>query len=134
MEAGRSAGRALTPYDNNKSQQEEERLPPLACMSSANEIVTTQPMKTHHTSNSQFLQCALCLPWPSQVPIPPFKKSSPLHFFFFFFCLFAFSVCRGFQAKGRIGAVAAGLPGATATWDPRCICNLHHSSLATRDP
>ena len=47
--------------------------------------------------------------------------------------LFAFSGAApaaygGSQVRGRIGAVAAGLHPATATWDPNHICDLHHSS------
>ena len=34
----------------------------------------------------------------------------------------------GSQARGRNGAVAASLCTVTATWDPSCVCNLHHSS------
>ena len=53
--------------------------------------------------------------------------------FFFFFGLFAISWAApmaygGSQARGLIGAVATGLARATATQDPRHICNLHHRS------
>ena len=34
----------------------------------------------------------------------------------------------GSQARGRIGAVATGLPRAIATQDPSRVCDLHHSS------
>ena len=54
-------------------------------------------------------------------------------FFFFFFCIFAFSraapvACGGSQARGQIGAVAPAYARATATRDLSHICNLHHSS------
>ena len=32
------------------------------------------------------------------------------------------------QARGRIGATAVAYARATATWDPSCVCDLHHSS------
>ena len=38
------------------------------------------------------------------------------------------AVYGGSQARGQIGAVAAGLATAKATCDPTCACNLHHSS------
>ena len=51
-------------------------------------------------------------------------------FFSFFFLLFrATPVAYGdSQARGPIGATAAGLHHSTATSGPSCICNLHHSS------
>ena len=50
-------------------------------------------------------------------------------FFFFFFFRAAPSAYGGSQARGRIGAVAAGLcHTATATPDLSHICDLHHSS------
>jgi len=56
-----------------------------------------------------------------------------LSFFFFFlsfFCLFRAPPMAhgGCKARDRIGAVAAGLPTATAMPDPSHICDLHHSS------
>ena len=54
------------------------------------------------------------------------------------FCLFVFvflpfswaapKAYGGSQAKGLIGAVAAGLATAKATQDPSRVCNLHHGS------
>ena len=38
------------------------------------------------------------------------------------------AACESSKARGRIGAVVAGLHHSTATRDPSCICNLHHSS------
>ena len=38
------------------------------------------------------------------------------------------------QARGRIGATAAGYTTATATWDPSCIYELHHSSQQRQIP
>ena len=68
-----------------------------------------------------------------------YKKSQQFHNFFnfIFLCLFAFSwaACAaygGSQARGLIGAVAAGLPTATATQDQSQVCNLHHSSRQRR--
>ena len=48
----------------------------------------------------------------------------------FVFCPFrAAPVAYGSsQARGRIGAVAPAYTTATATPDPSCVCNLHHSS------
>ena len=56
---------------------------------------------------------------------------------FFFFCLFAISWAApaaygGSQATGQIEAVATGHARTTATQDPSCICNLHHSSWQRR--
>ena len=50
--------------------------------------------------------------------------------FFFLFLFRDASVIYGSsQARGRIRAAAAGLYAtAMATWDPSCVCNLHHSS------
>ena len=52
-----------------------------------------------------------------------------------FFCLFSDFFFRavppvhgGSQARGPIGATAAGYTTATATWDLSHICDLHHSS------
>ena len=55
------------------------------------------------------------------------------YFKLFFFHLFAISWAApaaygGSQARGQIGAVATGLCRATATRDPRRVCNLHQSS------
>ena len=54
-----------------------------------------------------------------------------LCFLYFYFFIFRLSraapvACGGSQARGLIGAIATGH--ATATPDPRCICNLHQSS------
>ena len=51
------------------------------------------------------------------------------HNFFFFFGLFrATSVAYGSsQARGQIGPQLSGHTTATATPDPSCICDLHHS-------
>ena len=59
------------------------------------------------------------------------------HFFFFVFLPFsraAPAAYRGSQARGLIGAVAAGLARATAMQDPSRICNLHHSSWQCQIP
>ena len=52
--------------------------------------------------------------------------------FFFGFFLFLFRAAPAAfgdsQAKGQIGAVAAGLATATAVQDPSHVCDLHHSS------
>ena len=52
--------------------------------------------------------------------------------FFFFLSFRATPVAYGgSQTRGLIRAVEAGLCNgttATATWDPSCICNLHHNS------
>ena len=56
-------------------------------------------------------------------------------FFLFFFLLFLWATPTaygGSQARGRIGAVAAGLARATAVQDPSRVCNLHHSSRQRR--
>lgn len=64
---------------NSGGQQEEERLPFLTWQElSQREIVTAQPMKSHYTSNSQFLQQTLCL---------------LQHFDFLFYSLKEFSAC-----------------------------------------
>ena len=48
-------GGALTPYDNSRAQQEEERLPLLSWQGlSQRETVTTQPMESHGPSNFLF--------------------------------------------------------------------------------
>ena len=54
--------------------------------------------------------------------------------FIYFFCLFrALPLAYGSsQARGQITGAAAGLPKATATPDPSCICNLHHISRQSR--
>ena len=51
-------------------------------------------------------------------------------FFFFSFCLFkaAPMAYGGTQARGRIGAVAAGLCHSHSNRDLSCVCDLHHSS------
>ena len=57
---------------------------------------------------------------------------SLIYFFLIFlvFCLLraAPAAYGGSQARGLIRAVATGLTRATATSDPSCICDLHHSS------
>ena len=57
------------------------------------------------------------------------KENSVTVTFFFSFCFFrATHVAYGTsQAKGQIAAIAA-YTTVTATWDPTCICDLHHSS------
>ena len=58
-------------------------------------------------------------------------KSSDFKALFFFSLLFfrAASTAYGSsQARGQIGAVAAAYTTATATRDPSCVCDLHHSS------
>ena len=52
---------------------------------------------------------------------------------FFFFCLFATSWAPptahgGSQARGELELQPLAYAGATATWDPSLICNLHYSS------
>ena len=54
--------------------------------------------------------------------------------FFFFFCPFVFSwavpeAYGGSQARGLIGAVAAGLHQGHSNADLSRVCDLHHSSL-----
>ena len=51
-------------------------------------------------------------------------------FFFFFFCLFraAYTAYGGSQARGPIGAVAAGLYQSHSNTGSGCDCNLYHSS------
>ena len=51
--------------------------------------------------------------------------SFPFFFFFFRAAPTAYGIS---QARGEIGAEAAGYTTATATHDMRCVCNLHHSS------
>ena len=53
-------------------------------------------------------------------------------FFFFFFLRAACMAYGGCQARGLIGATAAGLATATAMQHPSCTCNLHHSSWQRR--
>ena len=47
--------------------------------------------------------------------------------FFLFLFRAAPTAYGGFQARGRIRAIAAGLHQATAAPDPSHVCNLHHS-------
>ena len=49
------------------------------------------------------------------------------YFIFLSFSRASFTAYGGSQARGLIEAEATGLPRATATPDPSCICNLHHS-------
>ena len=55
---------------------------------------------------------------------------SELSLFFFFSSLFraAPTAYGGSQARGEVGAIALAYATATAMPDPRCICDLHHSS------
>ena len=57
-------------------------------------------------------------------------------FFFFFFSLSAPTAYASSQARGLIGAIAAGLTTSTATWDLSRVCDLHHNSWQhrIRDP
>ena len=50
-------------------------------------------------------------------------------FFFFFFFSATLMSYGGPQAKGRIAYVIA-----TATWDPHCVCDPHHSLLQPQIP
>lgn len=67
------------PYKASKAQEEKD-FPFLPGESLANrDTVTTQPMKTHYTLNSQILQWGSCLLQPSQLSFALLKKfSSPL--------------------------------------------------------
>ena len=49
--------------------------------------------------------------------------------FIFIFLLFraAPTAYGDYQVRGLIEAVAAGLRQTLATWDPSCVCDLHHS-------
>ena len=118
---------------------------------------------THtHTYNSQFLE--LCIAkveagvcnsekegglGPSQVEhafgvlgsrtgssvLSPFFFPFSFLFFFSFSFLMAAPVAYGrSQARGQIGAAAAGYAAATATWDPSHVCDLHHSSWQHQIP
>ena len=52
-------------------------------------------------------------------------------FFIFYFLLFFRTTPIAYgcsQARGQIGATAAAYATVTETWDPSCICDLHHSS------
>ena len=51
-----------------------------------------------------------------------------IYIYFFFFFRVAPLAYGSFQARGQIRAAA------TATWDPTCICNLHHSSWQHGSP
>ena len=55
-----------------------------------------------------------------------------LFFWFFFVSFFVFRaapmVCRGSQARGRMGAVDAGLHHSHSNMDLSHVCNLHHIS------
>ena len=58
-------------------------------------------------------------------------------FYLFIFCLFAFSGAAptaygGSQARGQIGAVAAGIYQGHSNGDRCHICDLHHSSQQRR--
>ena len=69
---------------------------------------------------SLFLSCSLS-------SFLPFSLSFPFSSFLLFF-MGAPAVDGGSQARGPIGATAAGYTTATATRDPSQICDLHHSS------
>jgi len=53
-------------------------------------------------------------------------------FFCFCFCFLLFrpspAAYGSSQARGQIRATAPAYTTATATWDPSCICDLHHGS------
>ena len=57
-------------------------------------------------------------------------SSSSFFFFFWSFCLSraAPAAFGGFQARGSIRAIAAGLPHSHSKWDQSRICDLYHSS------
>ena len=68
-----------------------------------------------------------------------YGKCLYLFTYLFIYRLFAFSrvapVAHGdSQARGPIEAIATGLPRATATQDPSCVYNLHHSSRQHQIP
>ena len=54
--------------------------------------------------------------------------------FFFVFCLFraALMACGGSQARGPIGAIAAGLHRSHSNAGSDCVCDVHHSSRQHR--
>ena len=64
---------------------------------------------------------------PPCITTPPTNYSYHLFFVFLFFRA-APAACGGSQARGRIGAVAAGYTTATTMPDPSHICDLHCSS------
>ena len=53
-----------------------------------------------------------------------------LFYFIFVFCLSRGTpmAYEGSQTRGQMGAGATAYITATATWDPSCVFNLHHSS------
>ena len=68
-------------------------------------------------------------------PLPPPSPLPPLAFFFFFFFFFCLLSILGLHPQHmevpRLGVQSElQLPAyaSTATWDPSCICDLHHSS------
>ena len=73
--------------------------------------------------------------WQSQPPLPHYFLGTS--FFDVDFCVCVFfrmaSIAYGsFQTRGWIRAIAASLHHSHSTWDPSCICNLHHSSRQRR--
>ena len=69
---------ALMPCADNRAQQGKERLPLLDWQElSQRETVTTQPIKSHYTSNSQFFEWVLCLQQLAQLPPPVYERVSP---------------------------------------------------------
>ena len=64
----------------------------------------------------------------SRRKLPSDLYISLFSFLFFFFLFTATPVAYGSsQARGQIGAAAEAYVTVTATLDPSCICNLHHS-------
>ena len=61
-------------------------------------------------------------PWREYILSPPDTQGHPASFLSFFF-MAAPSACASSGARSRIRAATA-----TATWDPRHVCDLHHSS------
>ena len=59
----------------------------------------------------------------------PSQRKTGILFIFFFFCLFRSPPAAngGFQARGRIAAVAATYTTAPAAPDTNHVCDLHHS-------
>ena len=67
---------------------------------------------------------------PSCLLLISYSVGHSIHIFFFFFCFLGLhsqhmDVARlGLESELQLPAFAT----ATATWDPSCICSLHHSS------
>ena len=111
---------------------------PKSCSSSKTQLISSPqcssrdaPAPSPHLSFLSSLRSIPCASLVMSGFLSTYSVSDTIHVYFFFF-IFLFRAVPlaygGSQARGRIGATAAGLRHSHSNSDPSHVCDVHHSS------